>query len=219
MGPHLSLSFALNRGSFGPGSLVWKVGPQDYTRLIGSQVLFWDDFVALHIWCLAHRPRLSGHYITVMSRAFVKEDAGEAFEDLPDRPVSDHPNYVTAEGLAFIESELARAHQEHATAQALQDTTRAAKIARDLRYWQARRASARVIAAPTDPAEVRFGSTVVLVRDDGREQRFRIVGEDEADPAKGTLSHAAPLARALFGKKIGDVVAAGSSQAEIVKIS
>ena len=63
-----------------------------------------------------------------------------------------------------------------------------------------------------------FGSTVSIVRDDGRRQTFRIVGEDEADPAQGTLSHASPLARALFGKKIGDAVRAGQSDAEIVEI-
>jgi hypothetical protein len=39
--------------------------------------------------------------------------------------------------------------------------------------------------------------TVTLRRDDGGEQSFRIVGEDEADPSRGTLSHLSPLARAL----------------------
>ncbi|MGZ5828689.1 MAG: GreA/GreB family elongation factor [Xanthobacteraceae bacterium] len=34
-----------------------------------------------------------------------------------------------------------------------------------------------------------------MVRDDGRQQTFRIVGEDEADPAKGSISHVSPLAR------------------------
>ena len=50
-------------------------------------------------------------------------------------------------------------------------------------------------------------------------QTFRIVGEDEADPAHGTLSHASPLARALFGKSVGDVVPMGNSEAEIVAIA
>ena len=43
--------------------------------------------------------------------------------------------------------------------------------------------------------QIRFGGTVTIRRDDGREQTFRIVGEDEADPSRGTLSHASPLAR------------------------
>ena len=63
-----------------------------------------------------------------------------------------------------------------------------------------------------------FGSTVSIVRDDGRCQTFRIVGEDEADPAGGTLSHASPLARALFGKQVGDTIQVGHSEAEIVDI-
>ena len=66
---------------------------------------------------------------------------------------------------------------------------------------------------------MQFGSAVTIVRDDGRRQTYRIVGEDEADPAKGTLSHVSPLARALFGKEVGDTVRAGSAQAEIVKIA
>jgi transcription elongation GreA/GreB family factor len=69
-----------------------------------------------------------------------------------------------------------------------------------------------------DITQVRFGVTVTIVRNDGREQTFRIVGEDEADPSYGTLSHASPLARALFGKKTGDVVPAGNDEAEIVAI-
>jgi transcription elongation GreA/GreB family factor len=153
-----------------------------------------------------------------MSRAFVKEDNEETFEDLPERPVSEHPNYVTAEGLALIEAELARLGQDHAAAMVAKDRAALAKTSRDLRYWNARRATAQLIAPPTDSAEVRFGSAVTLGRTDGRKQTFRIVGEDEAEPAKGTLSHASPLARALMGKQIGDVVPAGQDEAEILSI-
>jgi transcription elongation GreA/GreB family factor len=154
-----------------------------------------------------------------MSRAFVKEpDGGDVFEDLPDRPVSSHPNYVTADGLAAIDAALTRAHQEHATAQAANDRAALASSARDLRYWTARRATAQVIPPPEDTGTVHFGSTVTIARDDGRRQTFRIVGEDEADPARGTLSHVAPLARALYGKTVGDTVPAGQSEAEIVEI-
>jgi transcription elongation GreA/GreB family factor len=75
-----------------------------------------------------------------------------------------------------------------------------------------------VVAAPPDPSEVRFGTSVTILRDDGREQAFRIVGEDEADPAHGSISHVSPLARAMFGKRVGDVVAAGTGEAEIIRI-
>ena len=153
-----------------------------------------------------------------MSRAFVKETDADAIEDLPDRPVSEHPNDVTAEGLAQIEAAVAAAQAAHATAQAADDRAAMAQASRDLRYWNARRATAHVVPDTGDATQVRFGGTVTILRDDGREQTFRIVGEDEADPSHGTLSHASPLARALFGKKVGDIVPAGSGEAEIVAI-
>jgi transcription elongation GreA/GreB family factor len=82
----------------------------------------------------------------------------------------------------------------------------------------ARRASAQLVPASGDTSEVRFGATVTIVRDDGREQTFRIVGEDEADPAKGSISHVSPLARAMLGKAVGDVISAGKDEAEITSI-
>jgi transcription elongation GreA/GreB family factor len=153
-----------------------------------------------------------------MSRAFVKEPDGETPQTPPERPVSAHPNMVTPQGLAAIEAELARLDAAHAAAVRAADKTAIALTQRDLRYWSARRASAKVIAPPADHARVQFGATVTIARDDGRKQTFRIVGEDEAEPAKGTLSHVSPLARALFGKAVGDVVVAGGGEAEIVAI-
>jgi transcription elongation GreA/GreB family factor len=154
-----------------------------------------------------------------MSRAFIKEPDGEdAVAELPDRQISPHPNLVTAEGLAQIEDELARLQREHAAAQAAGDRVATARAARELRYWNARRASAQLAPPCEDSTRVHFGSTVTIVRDDGRRQTFRIVGEDEADPARGTLSHVSPVARALFGKEVGDTIRAGQSDAEIVEI-
>ena len=155
-----------------------------------------------------------------MSSAFVKEpEGGEAFEDLPDRPISPHPNFVTPEGFSRIEAELERLHREHAAAQEADDKASLARTARDLRYWTARRNTAQVVTAPADAAEAHFGSTVTIEREDGRRQTFRIVGEDEADPAKGTISYVSPVAQALTGKRVGDVVQAGASEAEIVAIA
>ena len=154
-----------------------------------------------------------------MSRAFVKEpEGGEAFEDLPDRPISEHPNLVTAEGLAQMEETLTRLHEEHAKAQAAGDRAGIAHSSRDLRYWSARRSTAQVMPAPEQSDKVQFGSTVTIERDDGRKQTWRIVGEDEAEPNEGTLSYVSPVARALMGKSVGDVVQAGAGEAEIVEI-
>jgi transcription elongation GreA/GreB family factor len=151
-----------------------------------------------------------------MSRAFVKED--DVVDALPERPISPHENYVTARGLELIEAALSRAQAEHAAAQAAANRDALASSARELHYWQQRRASAQLIPSPPDKETVHFGSTVTIERDDGRRQTWRIVGEDEADPAHGTLSYVSPVARALAGRKVGEVVQAGNSQAEIVAI-
>jgi len=155
-----------------------------------------------------------------MSRAFVKEaDGAEAVEELPDRPIGPERNLVTARGLALIEAEVARLRAALADARAKADRAEIAHVARDLRYWTARQSSAELVPPPDRADEVRFGLEVTIERDDGRCQRFRIVGMDEADPAKGSISYIAPLAQALMGKRIGDVVRAGASDAEIVAIA
>ena len=57
-----------------------------------------------------------------------------------------------------------------------------------------------------------------IVREDGREQTWRIVGEDEADPAQGTVSHVSPLARALLGRRMGDEVSVAGQTVEITAV-
>jgi len=154
-----------------------------------------------------------------MSKAFTKEpETGDVYDDLPDRPVSPH-NLVTPKGLEMIEAELARLHLEHAAAQEANDRALLAKTNRDLRYWTSRRATAQVMEPPKDAKEVHFGSTVTILREDGRRQTYRIVGEDEADPSAGTLSYVSPVAQALMAKQVGDVVEAGAAEAEIVEIA
>jgi len=97
-----------------------------------------------------------------MSRAFVKES--EEIEPLPERSVSSHPNYVTARGQALIETELVRLSSVYAEAQVSADRDALARIGRDLRYWQQRRASAQTVSPFANPDEVHFGSTVTLKR-------------------------------------------------------
>jgi transcription elongation GreA/GreB family factor len=152
-----------------------------------------------------------------MSRAFIKE-TDETSESLTERPISAHPNLVTPEGLESIEAALSRLREARATAQSANDHSAQARIERDLRYWLARRATAEVVRSPEDPGVVRFGCTVTIARDDGRQQTYRIVGEDEADPVRGTLSYVSPVARALMGKQVGDIVRVANSDAEILHI-
>ena len=155
-----------------------------------------------------------------MSKAFTKEpeSGSDVYDDLPDRPVSPH-NLVTPKGLEMIEAELARLHAEHAAAHDADDRPLLAKINRDLRYWTSRRATAQVVEPPKEESEVRFGSTVTIEREDGRKHTYRIVGEDEAEPSLGTLSYVSPVAQAMLGKQVGDVVEAGTAEATIVKIA
>ncbi len=156
-----------------------------------------------------------------MSVAFVKEsDGGEAFENLPDRPISPHTNFVTPEGLAQIEAEVARLEKEVSS---LDPTDKAedSRIGRDLRYWASRKNTAQLVE-PKGGDTVHFGATVTIVREDDSgketEQTFRIVGEDEADPHKGSISYVAPLARAITGKSVGDVVEVNGNEVEILAI-
>jgi transcription elongation GreA/GreB family factor len=159
-----------------------------------------------------------------VSVAFTKEqDSEAAAAHLPDRPVSAHPNLVTASGLAVIEAALAGARAAYTAAQAGggvdADRTAMARATRDLRYWSARRGSAQLMPEPADASAVRFGATVVIEREDGRRQSFRIVGEDEADPAAGSVSYVSPMARALLGKAVGDVVEVAGAEVEVVSIA
>lgn len=150
-----------------------------------------------------------------MSRAFVK-DSDDSFDDLPERPISSAPNWVTEEGLAAIEAEIARLSKDMSNAR--EDRYARANIGRDLRYWTARRGSAHVAPRPVNTETVQFGSKVTIERADGRREVFRIVGEDEADPSQGTISHIAPLARAILGKCEGDSARVNGADLEIIAI-
>jgi transcription elongation GreA/GreB family factor len=158
-----------------------------------------------------------------MSVAFTREEDSEAAAaNLPDRPVSTHPNLVTPEGLEQLEANLEAARAAYSAAQAGEDVsadrTAMARATRDLRYYGARRASAQLMENPETTDQVAFGSTVTFEREDGRTQRFRIVGEDEADPAAGSVSYVSPLARALLGKAVGDTAQVAGGEVEIAAI-
>ena len=154
-----------------------------------------------------------------MSSAFTKEqDDDNPREDLPDRPVSPHRNLVTPEGLEQIEREQARLHKEIDKATAADDKHALAVAQRDLRYWTARRASAEVVHPIADHVHVRFGHRVVVELDDGERRAFRLVGEDEGDPAKGLIPYVAPLAQGLMGKSVGDGAEVIHHSARIVEI-
>ncbi|PPC75734.1 transcription elongation factor GreAB [Pokkaliibacter plantistimulans] len=160
-----------------------------------------------------------------MSRAFVKEDSDQP-ETLPDRPISDLPNYMTATGYQQMQQTLAELEQQLDQLKTSSSFTANAErpmLERDLRYCRQRLQSAQLLSAPAQTDKISFGCQVSFVDADERHFQFRIVGEDEADAEQGTISWASPLARALLGKQQGDAVLwpkpAGAIEIEITEIS
>ncbi|OCT36175.1 GreA/GreB family elongation factor [Pseudomonas putida] len=161
-----------------------------------------------------------------MSRAFVNEDQAAAQASQPvERRVSDQPNYVTASGLAQLQQRVAalialhsdlQAQGEHADKQRLADTER------DLRYFRARVQSAQVVPPATSQDKVQIGSRVKFVDEQDEEHRVQLVGEDQADAARGLINWGSPLGRALLGAGPGDEVVwrrpAGDLSIEVVEI-
>jgi transcription elongation GreA/GreB family factor len=174
-------------------------------------------------------PRISWHISPKrslsLSVAFTKEESAETASEtlLPDRPISSHPNLVTEAGLRALEFQLQRAREAYETAQKIEDVNerrrQAAAPSRDVRYLSARVRTAQVITNPTSTDIVVFGSTVTFRRDDGRVQKYHIVGEDEADPKAGSISFVSPVAKSLMGKALGDVVGTSGQELEIIAIS
>ncbi|MGV8855105.1 MAG: transcription elongation factor GreA [Devosia sp.] len=160
-----------------------------------------------------------------MSVAFTKEDSAQTASEtmLPDRPISAAPNLVTQTGLSALQAQLEQARSAVDAANGIEDVNerrrQAAGPLRDLRYFSERVRTAQLMPVPDTTAAVAFGSTIVFSRDDGRRQQYKIVGEDEADPKTGSISHVSPIARLLLGRAVGDVVNLGDHELEIIAIA
>jgi transcription elongation GreA/GreB family factor len=153
-----------------------------------------------------------------MSRAFVKEGDGADGEPLAELRVSPHRNLVTADGLAQIEAHVDRLRGELSAARAAEDRAAIQRIQRDLRYWSERQRTAELVPPAPSGGKARFGSTVSLRKPDGRRVAYRIVGEDEADPAQGRISYVSPLARRLIGSALDDDIELPEGSAVVVEI-
>ena len=164
-----------------------------------------------------------------MSRAFVKEnDLEHAGIDIPERPLSDEPNYVTPRGLKLLNQTIDNLEKEReALIEKKEDPMVRQKIAvieRDMRYFAARIESA-ILTNPKDedPTHVLFGAKVTAEDEEGTLLNFEIVGEDEANIHEGRVSYLSPLAEALLGSAVGDEVVwekpMGDSYLTIQKIS
>lgn len=139
-----------------------------------------------------------------MSVAFRRDSDEEHLEPKFELPIPAGPNLVTPRGLAMIGERVAALEAQLA---GTRDETARGPLQRDLRYWKTRQITAEVAPVPAGE-KVEFG-TEVSVSVNGRLRVFRIVGDDEADPAAGLLSFNAPLSRAMMGAEPGDILPFG----------
>ena len=164
-----------------------------------------------------------------MSRAFVKEsDDDLTAGELPERPLPVHVNYVTPRGLELLQARVRELSDHHEKLKRSSDEDSEAKqklreVDRDLRYFRAQLERATVVDTANQPHDqVHFGAAVKIEDEEGAEQEFSIVGDDEADVASGKISWASPLARAMIGAKVGDTVVwhrpAGQAEVTIVDV-
>jgi transcription elongation factor GreB len=142
-----------------------------------------------------------------VSKAFTKDDR-------PDEPVvvrhrqplpDGVPNYVTPRGLQALRAQLA----------AVEPGARRSELERRI-------AAAVPAPPPADREKIRFGARVSLRDRNGELRHVQIVGVDEASPAAGLIAFVAPLARALLGRRVGDLVTVrapgGAEELEVLAV-
>lgn len=132
-----------------------------------------------------------------MSRAFIKEDAGD--DDVPERPLPQGPNYVTPSGMSRLRETVRKLEAAQ---------NRSIEEKRELTYWRARLGSAILVDnSKRPPDDVPFGATVELAEEHGESRRVRIVGQDEAASGGDLIAWDSIAARELLGHRVGDFVA------------
>lgn len=143
-----------------------------------------------------------------MSVAFRREDDDAHLEPKFEIPIPPGPNLVTARGKAQIDAKVAELEAAiGALVAEAADKERIDPLRRDLRYWQTRQVTAEVVPAPTGET-VEIGTAVSFTLN-GTSRTLAIVGDDEADPAAGSIAFSAPLARALMGAEAGELLPFG----------
>lgn len=155
-----------------------------------------------------------------VSRAFVKEEQPELPPTAPPRPPlpAGVPNYVTARGLQLLREEAEMLALERSRAEASPEgelrSSALSLLAQRKSALDARLASA-ILVVPRGPSdEVRFATTVIVRSADGGERSYQLVGVDEADPDQGRIAFVSPVARALLGRRAGDVTTVRTPRGE-----
>lgn len=162
-----------------------------------------------------------------MSRAFVKEDDSGKAEPQVDLPMSEYPNFVTPAGLRMLRDKVRAFEEERARLKEheaeLAAQSHLPRVEQELRYWEERLRTAILVDPAKQPRDkVAFGAVVTVADEDGKERDYAIVGEDEAEPQNGKVSYVSPLARALDGAVVGDLITwkrpAGDQELEVMAI-
>ena len=157
--------------------------------------------------------------------------------------MSDDKLPMTLRGKSLLETELRRLlHEERPSViKAIEEARAQGDISENAEYDAAKERQALIegriaeiqskiaTAEVIDPTTIKsdrvvFGATVVVVDQESEEEAtYQIVGTDEADVKAGMISILSPLARALIGKKKGDLVTVqspkGDRDYEIIKFS
>ena len=164
-----------------------------------------------------------------MSKAFVKDDGGDDDDPLDADEASESKSrgsaYITAEGFRVLQDELEhlwkverpKVTNEVAVAAAQGDRSenaeyiygkkRLREIDRRIRFLTKRiDALTIVVPAKEQHGRVFFGAWVTIEDEEGALVTYRLVGSDEIDLARNIISVESPLARAILGKRVGDVV-------------
>jgi transcription elongation factor GreB len=164
-----------------------------------------------------------------VNKAFTKEDESQEAPLVPPRaPLPPGtPNYVTARGLEQLKAELTRLDDERAELDpAMKPEARATalgRLAAQRSALEERLAGATLVDVSKQPRhEVRFGASVEVRTSRGELRPYMIVGVDEADPARGLVAFVSPLARALLGRSVGEIVTVrtprGEDELEVISI-
>lgn len=138
---------------------------------------------------------------------------------------SEHEHLVRVERVKVVEGiAIAAAEGDRSeNAEYIYGKKRLRELDKRIRYLNHVLKDAQII----DPLKLRsdrvcFGATVTIEDENGQQKTWMLVGDGESDHKEGKISWKSPVAKALFGKKIGDIVTAerpaGSIDLEILDI-
>lgn len=176
-----------------------------------------------------------------MSKAFTKEPEGDEDDAPEEEPRPRGPRYITRPGFERLRAELDHLwHKERPrvtgevqeaaaqgdrseNAEYIYGKKRLREIDRRIRFLT-KRIDILTVVEPSKEQEGRvfFGAWVTIEDEELARFTYRIVGSDEIDLAKRHISVESPVARALLGKRVGDVAAVsrpkGTAEVTVVDV-